>query len=93
MSEDEPITDVATEIALWQGTALKLPLAEVQDMASRLLNHLGCILNEFNQTYLDEQRSEDAMATAVMEVARQATAAAIFTLGASQRIRQEVALN
>ena len=93
MSEDHSLDDVATEIALWQGTALRLPLAEVQDMASRLLNHLGCTLNEFNQTYLDEKRSEDALAAAVMEVARQATAAAIFTLGATQRTRQEAALN
>jgi hypothetical protein len=93
MSEDEPLDDVATEIALWQGTALKLPLGEVQDLASRLLNHLACVLNEFNNTYLDEQRSEDALAAAVTEVARQATAAAIFTLGASQRTWQEAALN
>jgi hypothetical protein len=93
MSDDQSLDDVATEIALWQGTALKLPLAEVQDMASRLLNHLGCTLNEFNKVYLDEQRSEDVMAAAVMEVARQATAAAIFTLGATQRTRQEAALN
>jgi len=93
MSENESITEVATEIALWQGTALQLPLAEVQDTATRLLNHLGCILNEFNQTYLDEQRSADALAAAVLEVARQATAAAIFTLGATQRTRQEAALN
>ena len=93
MSEDHSLDDVATEIALWQGTALQLPLDEVQDMAAKLLNHLGCTLNEFNQTYLDEERSEDAMAAAVMEVARQATAAAIFTLGASQRTRQEAALN
>ena len=91
--EDQSFGDVATEIALWQGTALQLPLDEVQDVASRLLNHLGCILNEFNQVYLDEQRAEDALAAAVAEVTRQATAAAIFTLGASQRTWQEAALN
>ena len=43
--------------------------------------------------YLDEQQSEDALADAVLEVARQATAAAIFTLGASQRTWQAAALN
>ncbi len=93
MNENQSVTEAATEIALWQGTALQLPLDEVQDTASKLLNHLGCILNDFNQTYLDEQRADDALAAAVMEVARQATAAAIFTLGATQRTRQEAALN
>ena len=93
MSEGESLDDMAAEIALWQGTAQQLPLAEVQDMASRLVNHLGCILNEFNEICLDEQRSEDTLAAAVREVARQATAAAIFTLGASHRTRQEAALN
>jgi hypothetical protein len=93
MSEDQYPDDLASQIALWQGTALQLPLAEVQDMASSLVNHLGCILNDFNDIYCDEQRSDDALATAVLEVARQATAAAIFTLGATHRTRQEAALN
>jgi hypothetical protein len=93
MSEGESLDDLASQIVLWQGTAQQLPLAEVQDMASRLVNHLGCILNDFNEICLDEQRSDDALVTAVMEVARQAIAAAIFTLGASHRTRQEAALN
>jgi hypothetical protein len=86
MSEDESIRDVAIEIALWQGAAIKLPLQEVQDMASSSLNTLAQTLNAFNKTYLDEDQAEDALAYAVMEVARQATAAAIFTLGVNQRI-------
>jgi hypothetical protein len=57
------------------------------------VNHLGCILNDFNDIYCDEQRSDDALAAAVLEVARQATAAAIFTLGVIHRTRQEAALN
>ena len=93
MSEDEPITDVATEIVLWQSAAQQLPLAEVQDMASRSLEHLGQTLNDFNQMCLDGPQSEDALADAILEVARQATAAAIFTLGASQRTWQAAALN
>lgn len=93
MSDDTPIRDVATEIALWQGAAIKLPLAEVQDMASSSLNHLAQTLNAFNKTYLDEEVAEDVLADAVIEVARQATAAAIFTLGASQRTWQIATLN
>jgi hypothetical protein len=85
MSQDESIRDVATEIALWQGVALKLPLPEVQDMASSSLNYLAQTLDAFNKTYLDEDQAEEALGHAVVEVARQATAAAIFTLGASQR--------
>jgi hypothetical protein len=91
-SEDEPITDVAAEIILWQSAAQKLPLAEVQDMASMSLDCLAQILNEFNHMCRDGQPSDDALADAVLEVARQATAAAIFTLGASQRTWQEAAL-
>jgi hypothetical protein len=93
MSEDQYPEDMAVQIDLWQGTALQLPLAEVQDMASQLVNHLGCILNDFNDIYFNEQRSEDALAAAVLEVARQATAAAIFTLAVIHRTRQEAALN
>jgi hypothetical protein len=93
MSEDQYPDDMAAQITLWQGVAQQLPLAEVQDMASQLVNHLGCILNDFNEIYSDEQRSEDALAAAVLEVTRQATAAAIFTLGASYRTRQEAAFN
>lgn len=93
MSDDTPIRDVATEIALWQGAAIKLPLAEVQDMACGSLNHLADTLNAFNKTYLDQEAAEDVLADAVVEVARQATAAAIFTLGASQRAERAAALN
>jgi hypothetical protein len=85
MSPDESIREVATEIALWQGAALKLPLRDVQDMAASSMNCLAATLNAFNTTYLDQDRAEDALVKAVMEVARQATAAAIFTLGANQR--------
>jgi hypothetical protein len=85
MSPDESVHDVATEIALWQGAALQLPLRDVQTMASSSLNHLAETLNAFNTTYLDQDQADDALLKAVMEVARQATAAAIFTLGAHQR--------
>ena len=85
MSPDESIHDVATEIALWQGAALQLPLRDVKDMASSSLNCLAETLNAFNKTYLDEAQADDVLLKAVMDVARQATAAANFTLGANQR--------
>jgi hypothetical protein len=84
---DEPIRDVATEIALWQGAAQHLPLHEVREMASISQNTLAASLNAFTKTYLDEDQTDEALADAVMRVARQATATAIFTLGASQRLR------
>jgi hypothetical protein len=82
----------STEIALWQGAAMTLPLPEVQDMATGSMEGLADILNAFNQTcnqaYLDEDLADDALAAAVASVARQATAAAIFALGVRHRTRR-----
>jgi pyruvate kinase len=83
---DESIRDVATEIALWEGAARHLPVDEVREMASISLTTLAKALNAFNTAYLNEDdQDDDVLADQIMRVARQATAAAIFTLGASQR--------
>jgi hypothetical protein len=91
--QDTP-RDVANEITLWQHVAQHHSLPEVNDLASDWLNSLGQTLNEFNTTvrsYLDQDQDDDVLAHAVMEVARHATAAAIFTLGLNQRVRIKLA--
>jgi hypothetical protein len=92
--DQENLRDVADEITLWQHAAQHHPLPEVNDLASDALNSLGHTLNEFNTTfkrYLDDDQDDDALGHAVMEVARLATAAAIFTLGLNQRVRIKLA--
>jgi hypothetical protein len=77
------IDSIATDIALWQGVALELPVCEVRDLVSPSQHGLADSLTAFNQVYLDDQHTDDALAAAVSEVIRRATATAIFTLGAT----------
>lgn len=87
--EDPSIRDVASEIILWQSAAQQLPLTDVNQAAGDWLNSLAETLNAFNatcKTHLDTGQGADALVDAVMEVARHATAAAIFTLGLNQRV-------
>jgi hypothetical protein len=89
----EPVFDVAGEINAWQDAARSLPLPEAGDVAREAIDHLGCVLNNFNEVYRDEQASTQALEQAVMRVARQATGAAIFTLAVASRIREAAALS
>lgn len=91
-----PVFDVAGEINAWQDAARSLPLSQAGDVAREALDHLGCVLNNFNEVYRDQydgQASTQALEQAVMEVARQATGAAIFTLSVANRTREAAALN
>jgi hypothetical protein len=89
----EPVLDVAGEINAWQDAARSLPLSQAGDVAREAIDHLGCILNNFNTVYRDGQASTQALEQAVMQVARQATGAAIFTLAVTHRIREAAALS
>ncbi len=96
MTDNDPFADVASEITGWQAAALSLPLPEVSDIARDSIAHLGCVLNTFNQVHRDQrdgQASAEALADAVGDVARQATAAAIYTLAVTHRTRQAAALS
>jgi hypothetical protein len=84
---------IATDIALWQGVALELPVGEVRDLVSPSQQGLIDILNEFNQAYLDGDHGDDAFAVVISEVIRRATATAIFTLGVTWRVRRTAASN
>jgi hypothetical protein len=92
--EDQTIRIVADEITTWQHAAQKLPLTEVNDLASDWLNSLAQTLNEFNtiiKTGLAEDQDDGVLGHVVIEVAREALAAAIFTLGLNQRVRGQLA--
>jgi hypothetical protein len=89
----EPVFTVAGEINAWQDAARSLPLSQAGDVAREALDHLGCLLDHFNTIYCDGQASTQALEQAVMQVARQATGAAIFTLAVARRTREAAALN
>ena len=84
---------IATDIALWQGVTLELPICEVRGMVSPSQQGLIDILNEYNQVYLDDDHTEEAFAVVISEVIRRATATAIFTLGVTWRTRQAAPSN
>jgi hypothetical protein len=92
----EPVFTVASEITGWQDAALSLPLDKASEIARDSIDHLGCVLNHFNTVYndlCDGQASTEALEQAVMQVARQATGAAIFTLTVTNRTREAATLN
>ena len=92
----EPVFAVAGEINAWQDAARSLPLAQAGDVARDAIDHLGCLLAQFTTVYhdlCDGQASTEALEQAVMQVARQATGAAIFTLAVTNRTREAAALN
>ena len=88
MYDHDAFETVATDIALWEGAALSLPLAQVRAMLADSQHELAESLNAFNGIYLnrtDCEESADAFTQAIGEVTRRATAMAIFALGVSQR--------
>jgi hypothetical protein len=91
--DHEPVLDVAGEINAWQDAARSLPLSQAGDVAREAIDHLACVLNNFNTVCRDGQASTEALEQAVMQVARQATGAAIFTLAVTNRIREAAALS
>jgi hypothetical protein len=91
MDDRDAFETVATDIALWEGAALSLPLAQVRAILDDSQRELAESLNAFNGIYLnraDTGESADAFTLAIGEVTRRATALAIFTLGLSQRTRR-----
>ncbi len=89
MYDRESFENVASEIALWESAALRLPLAEVRAMLADWQHDLAESLNGFNGIYLnhaDYDEPDSAFAHSIGEVTRRATAIAIFTLGISQRL-------
>jgi hypothetical protein len=89
--DHQTVRETVDEIMMWQHAAQHLPLTDVNGTAVDLLNELAAILNTFNVTCRVQDQADDVLAPAVMEVARQATAVAIFMLGLNQRVRFNLA--
>ena len=83
---------VAGEIARWQDDAQRLPLVDVRAILIDRQDDLTVALENFNQAlraaseHGDDCQTE-ALSQSTTQIFRQATAAAIFALGLSQRVR------
>ena len=90
MYDRESFENVASEIALWESAALRLPLPELRAMLADWQHDLAESLNAFNGIYLnhsDHDEPDSAFAHSIGAVTRHATAVAIVTLGINQRVR------
>ena len=84
MYDREAFENVASEIALWESAALRLPSPELRAMLADWQHELAESLNAFNGIYLnhaDHDEPGSAYAHSIGAVTRRATAVAIFTLG------------
>jgi hypothetical protein len=96
MYDHEQVVSVATSIIVWQGAAQQLPLPDLRDMLATWQHTLAHSLDDFNAIYHDHgdhRECADVIQQAIGEIARNATAAAIFTLGISQRAQQAARQN
>ena len=96
MYDHESVTSVATNIIVWQSAAQQLPLADLRVMLATWQDSLAESLDAFNGIFCDHgdhRECTDTIKDAIAEVARNATAAAIFTLGISHRATQAARQN
>jgi hypothetical protein len=87
----EEVAAVATEIIVWQAAAQQLPLPDLRAILATWQHDLAQNLDILNGVYADHgdhHECADVIKHAIAEVTRSATAAAIFTLGISQRAHQ-----
>jgi hypothetical protein len=90
VSDHEAVDYIATSITDWQRAAQELPLPDLRATVATCQDNLAHSLNAFNGIFADHDECQEcaaALAASVGTVARQATAAAIFALGLSQRVR------
>ena len=89
MYDREAVESAATDIASWESAALELPLTQVRAVLADLQHDLAERLNAFNGIYYRGHAGQDVptgtLQLAISEVARQATATAIFVLGLCTR--------
>jgi len=92
----EPVSDyeafdyIATRITDWERAARELPLPDLRAMAATSQDDLAHSLDAFHGLFADHDECKEctaALAASLGTIARQATAAAIFALGLSQRVR------
>ena len=91
MYDHETVTGVAAEIIAWQAAAQQLPLPDLRAILATWQDDLAARLDTLNGICADHgshHECTDMIRHALGEVTRSATAAAIFTLGLTQRTRQ-----
>jgi hypothetical protein len=91
MYDHETVVAVATEIIAWQAAAQHLPLPGLRAILATWQDDLATSLDALNGIYAghgSHHQCTDMIGHALGEVTRSATAAAIFTLGLTQRARQ-----
>jgi hypothetical protein len=91
MYDHETIVSVATEIIAWQAAAQQLPLPDLRAILATWQDDLAASLDALNGVCVDHgshHECTDVIKHALAEVTRSATAAAIFTLGLTQRAHQ-----
>jgi hypothetical protein len=95
MDDREALDNIATAIVAWQVAAQQMPLAELTAMAANSQDDLAQSLDSFNALYGDhaDHVPADTLQKTLGAIARQATAAAIFTLGISCRAQQTARQN
>jgi hypothetical protein len=91
MYDHEHVVHLATSIITWESAAQQLPLPELRELLAARQHALALSLDAFNVIYDhhgDHPQCADLIQEALGEIARNATAAAIFALGLSQRAQQ-----
>jgi hypothetical protein len=91
MHDHEAVVAVATEIIAWQAAAQHLPLPDLRAILATWQDDLAESLDTFNGLFAghgSHNECTDIIGNALGEVTRNATAAAIFTLGITCRAQQ-----
>ena len=90
VSDHEAFDYIATRITDWERAAHELPLPDLRAMAANSQDDLAHSLDAFHGLFAEHDDCPEcaaALAAALGTIARQATAAAIFALGLTQRVR------
>jgi hypothetical protein len=89
--DHETVVSTATQIIAWQAAAQQLPLPDLRAILATWQDDLAASLDALNGIYADHSTHHectDMIKHAIAEVTRNSTAAAIFTLGLTQRAHQ-----
>jgi hypothetical protein len=89
--DHQTVVNTATQIIAWQAAAQQLPLPDLRAILATWQDDLAANLDALNGIYADHSSHHectDMIKDAIAEVTRSATAAAIFTLGLTQRTHQ-----
>jgi hypothetical protein len=96
MYHHEHVVHLATHIITWESAAQELPLPDLRDILAARQDALALSLDALNIIYADHgehPECADMVQGALGDVARNATAAAIFALGITCRAQQTARQN